>query len=581
MDEHSFDRHPGKDGWDQNDYAPPREDSPPEELSSVEPYAHDANCPDAVSNLSIGTVIRIDSDGCKVMLDNQAIQKMQETLDDDHDSLCAIGRVGSYIKIRVEANWVVASIRNLSICETDDRQFIVDVDFLGEAQIDDNGRIAGFSRGIGSYPTTGDHVYAILSSDMTAIYSPKGRAHIDIGTVFPTRNVRGSVMIDPLLSKHFAVLGSTGCGKSTTVAMLLHNIIDADSHGHVILLDLHGEYVGSFESKAETFNVSNLEIPYWLMNLNEHVEVLIGDPKGRDAEVDILNKTLLAARSKSRLAADLGKITSDSPIPYMLSDFLGILQTQMGKLNQPDKTIPYIRLKNKMEELKNDPRYGFMFSGMLVSDTLEKFIGKILRIPNEGKPMSVIDLSGLPSDIINVVICMIARIALDFSVWTRELEQRPILLVCEEAHRYFPSDNVGSDSNMKHVLERIAKEGRKYGISLGIISQRPSDMSDTILSQCGTFITMRLNNQQDKSIVLNAMPEGSRSHFNCISSLANQECVICGEGVPLPMRVVIDTLEDEKCPNSNDPVFSRLWKTDVQTVDLVKQGTRLWRLQGK
>ena len=160
-----------------------------------------------------------------------------------------------------------------------------------------------------------------------------------------------------------------------------------------------------------------------------------------------------------------------------------------------------MRLKTKIDELKSDPRYQFMFSGMLVADTMADFIAKIFRLPAKGKPISIIDVSGVPSDIISVVVAVLSRLVFDYAIWSRSEVQRPVLLVCEEAHRYVPSDKTSSGQAVRKILERIAKEGRKYGVSLGLITQRPSDLAEGVLSQCGTIIAMRLNNDRDQAFV--------------------------------------------------------------------------------
>ena len=175
-----------------------------------------------------------------------------------------------------------------------------------------------------------------------------------------------------------------------------------------------------------------------------------------------------------------------------------------------------MRLKGKIEELRNDPRYSFMFSGMLVADTMSAFLSKIFRLPSDGKPISIIDVSGVPSDITSVVVAVLSRMVFDYAIWARNEPQRPVLLVCEEAHRYIPSSTTGSGQSVRKILERIAKEGRKYGVALGLITQRPSDLAEGVLSQCGTIISMRLNNDRDQDFVKAAMPEGSRGFIDSI-----------------------------------------------------------------
>lgn len=304
-----------------------------------------------------------------------------------------------------------------------------------------------------------------------------------------------------------------------------------------------------------------------------------GDDRQEDA--DILAKCLLQARMKNRLADQMGKITVDAPIPYLLSDLTNILQNEMGKLDKASTSAPYMRVKTKIDELKSDPRYQFMFSGMLVGDTMAEFLAKVFRLPAMGKPISIIDVSGVPSEITSTVVAVLARLVFDFAVWGREEKTRPVLLVCEEAHRYVPNEKNADGSSVGKILSRIAKEGRKYGISLGLITQRPSDLAEGVLSQCGTIISMRLNNERDQSFVKAAMPEGARGFLDSIPALRNRECIICGEGVTIPIRVSFDDLEEFKRPASEDPSFSQLWSKTGGDEEMVMRTVQRWRAGGR
>ncbi len=384
-----------------------------------------------------------------------------------------------------------------------------------------------------------------------------------------------------MLGKHFALLGSTGTGKSTSAALILHRICELAPQGHIVMIDPHGEYSAAFKGNGALFDVSNLAMPYWLMNFEEHCEVFLTTTGSeRQVDADILSKCLLAARGKSRAGSEIPKLTVDAPVPYLLSDLTNLITLEMGKMDKASNTAPYLRLKSKIEEVKADPRYGFMFSGMLVADTMAAFIARIFRLPGDGRPISIIDVSGVPSEITSVVVAMLSRMVFDFAIWSRNEPQRPILLVCEEAHRYIPSDRAEA-SSVGRILGRIAKEGRKYGVSLGLITQRPSDLAEGVLSQCGTIIAMRLNNDRDQAFVRAAMPEGARGFLDSIPALRNRECIICGEGVAIPIRVSFDGLEESKRPASADPLFSRLW-TDVGDEEAIIQRTiQKWRLQGR
>ena len=528
----------------------------------------------------IGRVIEIAGSGSQVQLSAKLLNDLANHQD---PAIAMAGQVGSQVKIRVGNVWLLANIRTQRLDMADAGSIIAAVDFLGEGDEERlTGKIYNFRRGVTRYPVPGSSVFAVSSPDLKQVYAADGRAHVGIGTVFPTRDIRASLYVDAMLGKHFALLGSTGTGKSTSAALILHKICDLAPQGHIVMIDPHGEYSAAFRGNGALYDVNNLAMPYWLMNFAEHCEVLInstGDDWQTDA--DILAKCLLQARSKSRIAESIGKLTVDAPVPYLLSDLTNIIQNEMGKLDKATNSAPYMRLKSKIEELKADPRYNFMFSGMLVGDSMTDFLSKIFRLPSAGKPISIIDVSAVPSDITSTVVAVLSRLVFDYAIWSRNEPQRPILLVCEEAHRYIPSDRMSGASAVRTILERIAKEGRKYGVSLGLITQRPSDLAEGVLSQCGTIISMRLNNDRDQAYVRAAMPEGARGFLDSIPALRNRECIICGEGVSIPIRVALDTLEEERRPASEDPLFSVLWQETGGEEEILDRVVRRWRAQGR
>ncbi|WP_237452899.1 ATP-binding protein [Qipengyuania vulgaris] len=526
----------------------------------------------------IGVVLEIAGSGSMIAID---IQRLGECSEDSDPAIAMAGQVGSQIKIRVGNSWLLASVRN----QRQDRKagsILANIDFLGEGMEEKlTGRLHGFRRGVTRYPVPGAMVYPASTSDLKQVYASDGRSAVTIGRVYPTKDIRAGIYVDAMLGKHFALLGSTGTGKSTSAALILHRICEAAPDGHIVMIDPHGEYSAAFRHTGVILDVSNLQMPYWIMNFEEHCEVILtSNGNERQIDADILARCLLKARSKSRLAETMGKITVDSPIPYLLSDLSNEIQDQMGKLDKATNSAPYMRIKNKLDELKSDPRYQFMFSGMLVADTMADFISKIFRMPSNGKPISIIDVSGVPSDITSTVVAVLSRLVFDFAIWGRDDKTTPILLVCEEAHRYVPNEKNADGNSVGTILGRIAKEGRKYGISLGLITQRPSDLAEGVLSQCGTIISMRLNNDRDQEFVRAAMPEGARGFLDAIPALRNRECIICGEGVAIPIRVSFDNLEEMKRPASEDPSFIEMWNNPGGEEDLVLRTVQRWRSQG-
>ena len=534
----------------------------------------------ALERLAIGQVMDIGGASSQLVLDATALK----LLADDADTTVAMaGQVGSQVKIRVGDVWLIAGIREQKMHPREHGLIVAIVDFLGEGDEElVTGRIHNFRRGVTRYPISGSPVYAATSRDLRQIYAADNRPHIEVGTVYPTRDTRAALYVDPLLGKHFALLGSTGTGKSTATALVLHRIVDANPEGHIVMIDPHGEYGAAFKGKGALFDVDNLAMPYWLMNFEEHCEVFVTSQGAeRQTDCDILARCLLAARAKNKSSEGVAKLTVDSPVPYLLSDLLSILTLEMGKLDKATSAAPFLRLKGKIDELRADPRYNFMFSGMLVGDTLASFIAKIFRLPADGRPISIVDVSGVPSDVVRVVVAVLARMVFDFAIWSRDEPQRPVLLVCEEAHRYVPNERDADRSSVGRILSRIAKEGRKYGVSLGLITQRPSDLAESVLSQCGTIIAMRLNNERDQNFVKAAMPEGSRGFVAAIAALRNRECIVCGEGSAIPMRIMLDTLEEERRPASTDPLFSNLWRESGGEKEIVERVVRRWRSQGR
>jgi hypothetical protein len=529
---------------------------------------------------AIGAVREISGSSSQVVLDMASLHATAQHAD---PIVAAAGQVGTQIKIRVGSVWLVANIRSLKLDEHHEGRIAAQVDFLGEGDEEKlTGKLYKFRRGVTRYPTPGAQVFAVTTADLNQIYAADDRANIEIGTVYPTRDVRAALYVDALLGKHFALLGSTGTGKSTSAALILHRICELAPQGHIVMVDPHGEYGAAFRGNGAIYDVSNLQMPYWLMNFEEHCEVfLTTSGSERQIDADVLAKCLLMARSKGRLGQEINKLTVDAPVPYLLSDLTNLIQLEMGKMDRAGDTAPYLRLKTKIDEIKADPRYGFMFSGMLVADTMAEFMARVFRLPGDGRPISIIDVSGVPSEITSVVVAVLSRMVFDFAIWSRNEPHRPILLVCEEAHRYIPSGNNADNSSVGKILSRIAKEGRKYGVSLGLITQRPSDLAEGVLSQCGTIIAMRLNNDRDQAFVRAAMPEGARGFLDSIPALRNRECIICGEGVAIPIRVAFDALDEAKRPASDDPAFSLLWRETGGEDEIIARTIKRWRAQGR
>ncbi|MBL0967038.1 MAG: DUF87 domain-containing protein, partial [Blastomonas sp.] len=274
--------------------------------------------------LRIGEVVEIAGSSSQVLLD---ASRLQALIDHSDPSVSMAGQVGSQVKIRMGNRWLVANVRTQRMHQREAGLIVCQIDFLGEGEEEKlTGRIFNFRRGVTRYPVPGTPLYAMTSADLKQVYAADARPHIEIGMVYPTSDTRGALYVDALLGKHFALLGSTGTGKSTAAALILHRICDMMPDGHIVMIDPHGEYSSAFAQNGELFDVGNLAMPYWLMNFDEHCEVFVtATGSERQVDADILARCLLAARAKNRLAAEV-KLTVDSPIPYLLSDLTNILQ---------------------------------------------------------------------------------------------------------------------------------------------------------------------------------------------------------------------------------------------------------------
>jgi DNA helicase HerA-like ATPase len=332
---------------------------------------------------------------------------------------------------------------------------------------------------------------------------------------------------------------------------------------------------------AEVLNPDNLQLPYWLLDVEEMTEVMVdrGRPDS-EAQVEILSNAIVSAKKKYLGdGADTSYISVDTPVPYNLTELVKLIDAGMGQLDKPDSSLPYLRLKSRLDVLRSDRRYRFMFSGLVVKDDMADIVSRILRIPVAGKPITIIDLSGVPSEIVDIVVSVMCRLIFDFCLWAEPPQALPVLLVCEEAHRYVPEDDELGFGPTKRALSRIAKEGRKYGVSLCLVTQRPSELSTSILSQCNTLFALRMSNDRDQEFVRRALPESATGLIASLPSLHTQEAVVVGEGVSVPMRLKFDHLAEQDRPRSGNAAFSTAWRHDIDPGDAVARIIRRWRLQ--
>jgi DNA helicase HerA-like ATPase len=321
--------------------------------------------------------------------------------------------------------------------------------------------------------------------------------------------------------------------------------------------------------------------------------VLTSTDAHHDAEIEILTDAILTAKkrylrdaapSNNRLrrtaSADPGtRVTVDTPCPFLLSNVVSYIDEQSGKLDRSQALLPFRRLKARIEALVGDARYGFMFGTLSIEDNMVEVLGRLFRMPSEGKPITVIDLSPVPAEILDVVISLIARLGMDFCTWCDG--KMPLHLVCEEAHRYAPAVQTDRFLPTRRSLARIAKEGRKYGMSLALVTQRPSELDTTIISQCSTIVAMRLSTERDQDVVRANTNEGTLQLLDFLPLLGEREAIVLGQGVPMPMRIRFHELEGSQTRGSNEQGFSPAWKNTKIDRQQVESVVARWRNNGQ
>ena len=468
---------------------------------------------------------------------------------------------------------------------------IIEVEFFGELPKDENGNTLSFRRGISCYPSLGDILYRASTDELSKAYACDSGSAIRVGHIAQEPAIPAMVKIDEMLGKHFAILGTTGTGKSCTVALILRRILELNPQAHVLLLDVHREYAHAFRDLAEVIGPSNMHLPFWLLNFEEIVEILIGQQANREADVEILRELIPVAKMRymnnqrrersplyrHRDPVEPAALGVDTPVPYRTSDLIGILEEHIGKLDLRGELAPYKRLKARLEAISRDLRYSFMFGSLTIQDTMAQVLARLFRIPVNGKPIAILELGGLPSEIINVVVSVLARLAFDFGVWNAG--QIPITFVCEEAHRYVPVDKTLGFEPTKRAISRIAKEGRKYGISLCIVSQRPAELDATILSQCSTIFSMRLANERDQQILRAGISDAAGSLLEFMPTMGTGEAITFGEGVALPTRIKFDILPAEEWPQSNTASVTGSWAKVMPSDGFLGEIVNRWRAQ--
>ena len=485
--------------------------------------------------------------------------------------------IGRMVSINLGSSRIVALVYKLQAVddawsEAEENPIRVEVEFLGEVLESAEGRLR-FQSGISSFPPIGAIAHRIRSGDLALVHDLGDRAGVEIGHVTQDASIPATVSVQDMLSRHFALVGTTGVGKSSAVALLLRRAVSVRPRLRVLILDPHNEYSSAFPDLALTIDGESLDLPFWMFKQDELADVVFRARAALDDEPDILREVVSAARARYRMpkaqdmARDLGSSLlkrpldlgssrqsvdtpqvgpADAATPYRVKDVFTIIDELIGLHEQRWPRAALRSLKVRLESLHADPRYRFMFGRANMYETVAPILAQVFRIPMHGRPITAFQLGGLPGEVVNAVASVLSRLAFDLA--TASQGACEILVLCEEAHRYVPSDPSLGFSPTRQALARIAKEGRKYGAYLGIVTQRPGELDPTILSQCSTIFAMRLANERDQQIIRSAISDASASTINFLSSIGNREAIAFGEGVATTMRMRFAELKPHELP---------------------------------
>jgi hypothetical protein len=577
------------------------------------------NPADPIENLAIGKIIEVDGSHVIAELDPGLTELSRVYAGETYP----IGQFGSIVRIHFGRRLIYALVGRLrmkaeyesergiaSQASADER--VVEADLFGEGEWSQDAAGTAkldFERGVATYPLPQQTIYLTPKSELRSIYGHKKGAVIQLGEHVGSGGAPCFADMNELLGKHTAILGSTGAGKSGAVAAIIHSVLErgagaahANWKPQIVVLDPHNEYGKAFrDHKRLSTDEGTLSLPYWLLDLDETIGLLIGKTEyAATSQSNIVKNALLTARMKSAsdvLHLDAAKLTVDAPIPYVLGEPSGL--DEFGAMNgtkyetglvgainaqRPDNKNKkdhedYNKVLRKLDSLMKDERLAFMMkpwsgAGDPMTDVLAQFLG-------DGVPVRIVDLSGVPNEVAGTASAAIARTLFSLKVWQTAEERAvsPVLLVCEEAHRYVPNSGEAQYGAAQGAVRRIAKEGRKYGIGLMLVSQRPSEVEATVLSQCNSWIVLRITNEGDREHVKGILPDSMAGLTKMLSGLRRQEAIFVGQAAMLPSRIMIRDLADEQLPKSNDIDFDKGWQNVGMSAEQLGVVASRWRYQ--
>jgi hypothetical protein len=557
---------------------------------------------DTIDNLAIGKIIEVDGSHIVAELE----PKLSELSRVYAGETYPIGQFGSIVKIHFGRRLIFAFVGRLRMkaeyeaergitpqASGDER--IVEADLFGEGEwVLDSAATPPkwslkFERGVVTYPLPQQSVYLTPKAELRFIYGQSKGTVVCLGEHVGSGGTPCYAEMNELLGKHTAILGSTGSGKSGTVAAVIHSLLERGASAgygkwqpRIIILDPHNEYPAAFPNhKKLSTDDGTLSLPYWLLNFQESVALLIGKTEFvATSQANIVKTALLKARIQGaqELGLDPNKITVDSPVPYKIAVFKAVVEAD--KPPQASKQDSHNSILEKLDVLVRDARVRFLMAEW-AGGNQDPFPAIVEQLVGAGPQPRIVDLSGVPNEVAGVSSAVIARTLFNLKVWQNadERSKDPVLLVCEEAHRYVPNRGEAQYEAAQEAVRRIAKEGRKYGLGLLLVSQRPSEVEATVLSQCNSWIVLRITNDADREHVRSILPDSMAGLTKMLSGLRRQEAIFVGQAAMLPSRIIVRTLATNQLPRSHDIDFDCGWQNDAITSDQLKTVAGRWRYQ--
>ena len=502
-----------------------------------------------------------------------------------------IGMVGSYLMVRQAGTDVLVTVESMWQEVGSDGEL---VRLLRQNPLGEISSKGGFQRGVAHFPTTGAELHIVTSSTLEVLFTQFASADFKVGKLSASENVDVYLDPDAFFGRHAAILGQSGSGKSWSVTSFIQATLRSMPNAHMIILDLHGEY-GTKEwdpttsppfpaDKVNCIKASDLEIPYWLLTYEELIELLIDmDDPNASVQIAFLRGALLELKREANEHLNLGHITVDSPIYFSMDDLLKRFKyanettSDFGK-TKTALTGKFDQLLVKLQSRLNDTRYDFMLKPQKrnSSESLPGLMRDFIGLGSKRAKVTVLDISSVPFDIHPTVTAQIGRLAFEFNYWNPACREFPIFVIAEEAHAYIPRDHVSGHQGTRRSFERIAKAGRKYAVGLCVVSQRPNELSETVLAQCSSFICLRISNPDDQEYVRSLVPDSARGILEALTSLAQGEAIGAGEAVPMPVRFKV-TMPDPP-PNAQSIEYGKMWASGPEEID-VEHIVDCWRRQ--